>query len=176
MTFDAGANGGYPNGAHGDPGEMRRLTGTPGGGPARVGAPPAGAPPAPDRLHRLANVVDRSRGGRSDRDVRKIMQILGMLTIGFGIACIVFGWYGASHSPYLYQEIPYLISGGLLGLALVIAGGILVRCAWSLRQVEEARRNALAIVRSVDRLERVLRTLEQPRADAPRQEELTPWN
>jgi len=169
MTSYAGS------GAPGDLGEVRRLTGSPGGTATRS-APIAGPPPAPDRMHRLANEVDRSRGGRSDRDLRKIMQTLGMVTVGFGIACIVFGWYGASHSPYLYQEIPYLISGGLLGVALVIAGGVLVRCAWSLRQVEEARRNALAIVRSVDRLERVLRTLEEPRAEAARQEELTPWN
>jgi hypothetical protein len=135
----------------------------------------------PTRLRRLAQVVERSRRSRSDRDIRKIMQILGMLAIGVGFACILMGWYGASHSPFLYQEIPYLISGGLLGLALVIGGGVLVRCAWSLRQVEEARRNAVAIVRSVDRLERVLRSLEERRADELRHEdlrheELTPWN
>jgi hypothetical protein len=87
------------------------------------------------------------------------MQIVGMLVIAFGFVCILLGWYGASHSPYQYEEIPYVISGGLLGVALVIGGGVLVRCAWSLRQVEEDRRNAVAIVRSVDRLEQVLRTL-----------------
>jgi hypothetical protein len=106
------------------------------------------------------------------------MQILGMVTIGFGFVCIVLGWYGASHSPYLYQEIPYLISGGLLGVALVIGGGVLVRCAWSLRQVEEDRRNAVAIVRSVDRLEQVLQAFvdatgtDEARA---RQEGLSQW-
>ena len=59
--------------------------------------------------------------------------------------------------------MPYLISGGLLGVALVIGGGVLVRCAWSMRQIEEERRNALAIVRSVDRLERILRSLDESR-------------
>ena len=48
-------------------------------------------------------------------------------------------------------------------MALVIGGGVLVRCAWSMRQVEEDRRNALAIVRSVDRLERILRSLDETR-------------
>ena len=38
---------------------------------------------------------------------------------------IIFGWYGAAHSAYLFQEIPYLISGGLLGVALVAGGGFL---------------------------------------------------
>ena len=65
-----------------------------------------------------------------------------MALIVFGFVCILLGWYGAAHSPYLYQEVPYLISGGLLGVALVIGGGVLVRSAWSMRQVEEDRRNA----------------------------------
>ncbi len=83
--------------------------------------------------------------------------------IVFGFVCILLGWYGAAHSAYQYQEIPYLISGGLLGVALVIAGGILLHTAWNMRQLEEDRRNALAIVRSVDRLERVLKTLDEKR-------------
>ncbi|HEY3843372.1 MAG TPA: hypothetical protein VGL48_08990 [Acidimicrobiales bacterium] len=148
----------------GDAGEVRRVTGTPHphpelGGAEGTEAQDNGSAPASGRLQRLAQAVDRSRRNRSDRDIRKIMQVLGMLAVGFGFVCIILGWYGASHSPYLYQEIPYLISGGLLGVALVIGGGVLVRCAWSLRQVEEARRNAVAIVRSVDRLEKVLRSL-----------------
>jgi hypothetical protein len=150
------------------PAEPRRITGSPhvhpelshGEGASNGDGSARGATPVPGRLARLAAVVDGARRRRSDRDIRKIMQMLGMVAIIFGFVCILLGWYGASHSPYLYQEIPYLISGGLLGVALVIGGGVLVRCAWSLRQVEENRRNALAIVRSIDRLERILRNLD----------------
>ena len=78
----------------------------------------------PSRLAAWPRRWTSVRRGRTDRTVRKIMQTLGMLTIAFGFACIILGWYGASHSPYLYQEIPYLISGGLLGVALVVGGGI----------------------------------------------------
>jgi hypothetical protein len=127
---------------------------------------PAGAPgstPVPTRLSRLGAAIDRMRPGRAGRNVRKVMQTMGMAVMAFGFVCILLGWYGASHSPYLYEEVPYLISGGLLGVALVIGGGVLVRCAWTLRQVEEDRRNALAIVRSVDRLERILRSLDETR-------------
>jgi len=145
-------------------GEVRKVSGSSGGAaphePFRPSAGSDGAIPVPRRLDRLASVVDRNR--RSDRDMRKIMQVLGMLAIGFGFVCIILGWYGAAHSPYQYEEIPYVISGGLLGVALVIGGGILVLCAWSLRQVEEARRNAVAIVRSIDRLEHVLRNPDAP--------------
>jgi hypothetical protein len=119
--------------------------------------------PVPTRLQRLAAVVDRARPGRSSRNVRKWLETIGMLLIVFGFVCILLGWYGAAHSPYLYQEVPYLISGGLLGVALVIGGGVLVLCAWAMRKVEEDRRNALAIVRSVDRLERIMRSLDETR-------------
>jgi hypothetical protein len=164
-----------------DPGPLTRVTGgLPGDavGPDDVLAapsplapgrtvPPASelepSTPVPTRLQRLGAAIDRARPSRSGRNVRKWMETIGMLLIAFGFVCILLGWYGASHSPYLYQEIPYLISGGLLGVALVIGGGVFVRCAWSMRQVEEDRRNALAIVRSVDRLERILRSLDETR-------------
>jgi hypothetical protein len=142
-------------------GEVRRVTGRPGGFdevPVQNGDSPT---PVQSRLQRLSAVVDKARRGRTDRNVRKILQVLGMVAIAFGFVCIVLGWYGASHSPYLYQEVPYLISGGLLGIALVFGGGILIYSAWSLRQIEEDRRNALAIVRSVDRLERIMRSVAQ---------------
>lgn len=119
--------------------------------------------PVPTRLQRLGAAIDRARPSRSGRNIRKWMEMIGMALIVFGFVCILLGWYGAAHSPYLYQEVPYLISGGLLGVALVIGGGIFVRSAWSMRQVEEDRRNALAIVRSVDRLERILRSLDETR-------------
>jgi hypothetical protein len=130
----------------------------------------------------MASALDSLRRGRTDRNVRKIMQFLGMLAMAFGFFAIVLGWYGASHSGYQYEEIPFVISGGLLGLGLIIGGGVLVRCAWSLRQVEEARRNAvearrdaLAIVRSVERLEQALSTWgEQVRTSDDHQKETTP--
>ncbi len=158
-----------------DPGEVTRVGASSdfsglAAGPVVV--PPAGAvpggeadgaTPVPTRLQRLAAVVDRARPGRSSRNVRKWLEWIGMALVVFGFVCILLGWYGAANSPFLYEEIPYVISGGLLGVALVIGGGVLVRSAWTMRQIEEERRNALAIVRSVDRLERLLRNLDETR-------------
>jgi hypothetical protein len=149
-----------------DPGPLTRVTGMPDDA-IDLPAPPTPelepSTPVPTRLQRLAAVVDRARPGRNGRNVRKWMETIGMSLIVFGFVCILLGWYGAAHSPYLYQEVPYLISGGLLGVALVIGGGVFVHCAWNMRRVEEDRRNALAIVRSVDRLERILRGLDETR-------------
>ena len=158
-----------------DPGEVTRVSSSSDfsglAGPVVVApGPPVheegeanGATPVPTRLSRLAAVVDRARPGRSSRNVRKWLEWIGMALVVFGFVCILLGWYGAANSPYLYEEVPYVISGGLLGVALVIGGGVLVRSAWTMRQIEEERRNALAIVRSVDRLERILRSLDEAR-------------
>ena len=90
-----------------------------------------------------------------------------MSLIVFGFVCILLGWYGAAHSPYQYQEIPYLISGGLLGVALVIAGGILLHSAGACARSKRTAATRLAIVRSVDRLERILK----PGREAPAEDE-----
>jgi hypothetical protein len=160
-----------------DTGQIPAVPGAPPPPPVNLvgsnGAVPEGPTPVPNRLQKLASMVDSARRGRSDRDIRKIMHVVGMAVLVFGFVAILLGWYGASHSPYLFQEVPYLISGGLLGLALVIAGGVLVRCAWSLRQIEEARRNTGAMVRAVERLESAIRILQaEPGLDDHIHEEL----
>jgi hypothetical protein len=149
----------------GDTGEVAPIPDLPDPDPAVAEALEngVGPTPVPTRLGRLAAVVDRARPGRGGRNVRKWLETIGMSLVVFGFVLILLGWYGAAHSPYLYEEVPYLISGGLLGLALVVGGGILIRIAWNMREIEEDRRNALAIVRSVDRLERILRSLDETR-------------
>jgi hypothetical protein len=118
----------------------------------------ADAAAGPDRLGRLAGGVEKAQRRRADgRTVQKTMNLLGVLVLGAGLGAVLLGWYGASHSPALYQEIPYLISGGLLGVALVVAGGALFCASWSLRQIQEARRDTQGVVRAIERLERTLR-------------------
>lgn len=48
--------------------------------------------------------------------------IAGGLCIASGIVTIFLGWYGAAHTRDLTEQIPYLISGGIFGLALVVLG------------------------------------------------------
>jgi hypothetical protein len=115
------------------------------------------------RFSSLLLAAEAVRRPRTERDIRKILQFVGMLAIALGFLAIGLGWYGAAHSGYQYEETPFLISGGILGLGLILTGGVLVRSAWSLREIEEARRNAanshrdaLAIVESIRTLQRAL--------------------
>ncbi len=65
---------------------------------------------------------------RLDRQVR-YARILGLLFAALGFAVIGFGWNGAAKEALVDKQFPYLISGGLGGLGLVIFGGVLLLMA-----------------------------------------------
>lgn len=62
-----------------------------------------------------------------------VLFIAGAVLLPLGLVVIVLGWYGASKTPYQYDQISYLVSGGLLGLGLTFAGGFLYFGAWLAR-------------------------------------------
>src|SRR4051812_39454030 len=90
---------------------------------------------AEKRLQRLAESV---RGlGRTRRGITldRWLLIGGGVLLPLGIVLVLLGWYGAAHTGRLFEQIPYLISGGLLGLALVVAGGVCCFGCWVTRPV-----------------------------------------
>jgi hypothetical protein len=105
------------------------------------------------RLERLRTSVAsvRSRGNRMP--VERLLALIGAALVGIGIPLIILGWYGAAHTPYTFEQIPYMISGGLLGLALTILGGLFYFAYWLTRQVHETRRQS-------DQTEAVYRRIE----------------
>ncbi len=52
--------------------------------------------------------------------------ILGALLVAGGVAAIVLGYLGVSGTVVVGLQLPYLVSGALLGLALVIVGSALL--------------------------------------------------
>ena len=60
-----------------------------------------------------------------DRRVR-LGRILGFLFVTGGFIIIGFAWDGAASINFAQGQIPYLLSGGFLGLALVVTGGMLI--------------------------------------------------
>src|SRR2546422_3532044 len=51
---------------------------------------------------------------------------IGLACIALGVLAIGLGWNGAAGVDFTQGQIPYLLSGGALGLALVILGAVLV--------------------------------------------------
>ncbi len=63
--------------------------------------------------------------GDADRRVR-LGRILGLTFITAGFVVFYFAWDGAASINFAQGQIPYLLSGGFLGLGLVITGVALI--------------------------------------------------
>lgn len=71
------------------------------------------------------------------------------LLLACGVAFVLLGWYGAAHTNILTEQIPYLISGGLLGLGLIVVAGIFAASAAGEAETRALRREiAAAMARS----------------------------
>jgi hypothetical protein len=108
-----------------------------------------------ERQERLAGRVGRLRsrgGGNLDR----WLLLTGGLLMPLGFLLVTLGWIGASRTPLLFEQIPYLISGGLLGLALVFAGGFVYFAYWQTLLVRESRTAREDLQASLNRLETLL--------------------
>lgn len=81
----------------------------------------------------------RDRLSADGLDLRNSWQVVaGALLLPIGIAVIVLGWQGAAHGRIDQQQIPYLISGGILGLAFVTIGGFFFWAHWLYRMYDQA--------------------------------------
>lgn len=67
------------------------------------------------------------------RLLQTVLFWAGAILLPLGIVVIVLGWYGAANTPYEYDQLPYLVSGGVLGLGLTFCGGFLYFGAWLAR-------------------------------------------
>ncbi len=80
---------------------------------------------------------DANGSGRID--LRNTWQILaGSILIPLGVVFILMAWYGAAHTAYVQQQIPYLVSGSFAGLACIVLGGLLYWAHWLYRIYDQA--------------------------------------
>jgi hypothetical protein len=70
----------------------------------------------------------------------ELLGAAAAVLLPLGVLVIALGWYGASHTPYLFEQVPYLISGGLIGLAFVLAGGLAYFGSWIARGAAQQQR------------------------------------
>ena len=70
----------------------------------------------------------RSILAEEDSGVR-LGRILGLVFIVAGVLVIGKAWDGAASQNSIPAQIPYLLSGGFMGLALVVTGGLLLALA-----------------------------------------------
>lgn len=108
--------------------------------PADPAAILADGAPIESREARLVQGADGLTGARlSILGNPRLLVAAAATLMSAGITAVLLGWVGASKSTYVEEQVPYLISGGLLGLALAIVGGLLFFTHWISVGVKEAR-------------------------------------
>lgn len=110
-----------------------------------------GGAPADSRVERLDSGAESlAEGGRRPAIIlheRFLLAVAGALMTA-GVVAIILGWIGAARSILVVKQIPYLISGGIGGLALLIIGAVFLG-------TEDVRRDAARL----DRLEAMVEQL-----------------
>lgn len=90
-------------------------------------------------------------GNASSRDLIRWVLLPASIAVIVGFNLMIFGWWGAARTAREIEQIPYLISGGLLGLGFVVIGALLlVTALWAAvtgrmtREAEERHRSEMA--------------------------------
>lgn len=120
------------------------------------------------REEKLLRLMERaSASSRFTFGERWLFGLGGSLVVA-GFVVVVIGWVGASRTVLVSGQIPYLISGGLIGLGLVFVGAFLYFGHWVAVLVRESRergaedRDDLALVRrSLEDVSRSLTAIAQ---------------
>jgi hypothetical protein len=74
----------------------------------------------------LLPAVEPSRGRAGGVHALDWRQVLGGALILLGFVALAIGWWGISGTIKTYQQLTYLLSGGLIGAALIAVGGIVI--------------------------------------------------
>ena len=106
-------------------------------------AAPSGAPEPP-----TATAAPARAGFDLKAYARENPRIIGAAALLIlGVVFVMLGWYGAARTNILTEQIPYLISGGLLGLGLIIVAGFLVSSAINQQRSDEMHQDLLRALR-----------------------------
>src|SRR5439155_6697211 len=84
---------------------------------------------------------------RASIPIDRWFQLAGVTLMGVGLLAILGGWYGVAHTARQGRQTPYVLSGGILGLALVFVGAFAYFAFWLTRLVESTQRQTAVLER-----------------------------
>jgi hypothetical protein len=98
------------------------------------------ANPIPETRHTtmLRRVKVMSTGG-SPWTAQRLLLTAGSVAIPAGIALMLLGWLGAARSVIVFNQLSYIASGSVIGLALTVLGGFLYLAYLVTVLIEEGR-------------------------------------
>jgi hypothetical protein len=127
----------------------------PPGAAGAAGAVDADAGSGGGRFGRL--LPGRGGGDRAGFDVRNSWQVVaGSFLVPAGVVIILVSWYGAAHTRFVQQQIPYLVSGSFIGLGCMILGGLLYWAHWLYRLYDQADLNHEEMLKAFEQTLRVV--------------------
>lgn len=80
------------------------------------------------------------------RRIDRILEIVALAMFPLGLTALLLGWLGVASTGHVFLQLPYLVSGGLVGVALVTAGGLLYLASWVSRTAAVQRRQNAQIL------------------------------
>jgi len=121
--------------------------------------------PVSAREARLVSVLSRARRRSQVIPTERWLFALGGGLVLAGIVLVIIGWVGTSRTVLVAGQIPYVVSGGLLGLGLIFLGGFLYFGYWLALLLRDGReqgeRQEAEVARMADGLERANEHLAQ---------------
>ena len=91
-----------------------------------------------------------------------LRPVLGWLLAVVGAVALFLGWYGVSGTPIPAKQLPYLVSGGMTGVSLVVLAAAVLATDDVKRQLSELRGVAGKVDRLFDLLTEPVPDEEQP--------------
>ena len=112
-----------------------------------------------DRVEQFTREIAAMNIRTPEAEQERWALIGGVVAMVLGFGCILGAWWGASGTTVIVDAISYLISGGVLGLGLIIIGAALfVRYSstrylryWLVRMIYEEQANADRIQHVIER-------------------------
>jgi hypothetical protein len=111
---------------------------------------------AVSRQNRLADRVASLRTRASTGSLDRWLLWIGGILLPLGFMLVFLGWWGTSHTVFVFEQLPYVVSGGLLGLAFVFAGGFVYFAYWQTVIVRELRTERREVVSALRRIQSTL--------------------
>jgi cytochrome c biogenesis protein CcdA len=83
-----------------------------------------------ERRVRFREAVARLGERAQSTELLRMLLLPGAFALVAGFVFMFLGWYGASRTARQIEQVPYLISGGFIGLGLVFVGALLLASAF----------------------------------------------
>ncbi|MHB8466479.1 MAG: hypothetical protein ACYDH6_00300 [Acidimicrobiales bacterium] len=112
--------------------------------------------PAESAAAQLAARAARLRTRAGPIPFDRWLMIAAGVVLPLGLLVIVLGWFNAAHTVLVFEQIPYLLSGGVFGLALVFTGGFIYFGYWLTLLIRESRGNTDELLAGLGRIEDLL--------------------